>query len=327
MEVNQMYNRDLKKDLVNKAIGILIEKKMITEDDFKGLSANTGYIFKTKEQQIEALFQLSFADKKYYFAVQKDKLMIVDITASMYEQTVNYMKSEHPCLMDDELPETEIQKKRREKNNTIISDMGITISERLMTHWEDDKVTLKDKETICKRALACFYAIQIACDIHNGNYEESIEYFKPKLEELGLIDQLNSKEKRIIDGTYSYQDAIDMDWAYESYWALCWCLGLIDDISDASEICDCNKAIKIAGRYRNTKEFKEFIENCELRDKEEILDMLDLYFRFHWAIYDSRVNPDASIEDINPSVVVERRRGLEWVVSEEEDWYDLSMNA
>jgi len=323
MEVNQMFNRNLKEILVNTAIGVLEEKDMITEEDFKGLSVGIGYIFKTKEQQIEALFKLSFNDKEFYFAAQKGKLMIVDISASTYEQIVNRMKIDHPCLTNDELPETEVQKKRREKNNKIISDRGVTTSERLMTHWEDSEVQLKDMDTLCKRALASFFTIQIACDINNGNYEESIEYFKPMLEKFGLMDQLNSKEKRIVDGTYSRQDAIDMDWAYESYWAVCWCLGLVEDISDVSQICDCDQAI----RFVRGQTPEQFMEKCKLRDKEEILDILDLYFRYHWAINDSKVNPEASIDNINPSIILERRRGLEWVVSDEEDWYDLSMYA
>lgn len=319
-----MYNRELKGNLVSTAVGILMENNMMTQEDFKGLKSNIGYIFTTEDQKLEALFKINFTDKTYYFAAQKGKLMMVNIDAAMYEQTVNYMKNNHPCIMNDELPETEIQKKRRKKNNEIISKKNVSIHERLMTRWKDDEIILKDKETICKRAMTCFYVIQIACDIGKGNYEESLNYFKPILKNLGLIDQMNSKEMRIIDGTYSHQDAVDMDWAYETYWSLCWCLGLVEDISDVNNICDCQKAIQFAMSFKTTE---EFIKKCNLRDKEEILDMLDLYFRYNWAINDTKVNPEATIDDINPSVVIERRRGLEWIVSDEEDWYDLMMEA
>lgn len=30
---------------------------------------------------------------------------------------------------------------------------------------------------------------------------------------------------------------------------------------------------------------------------------------------------------LNPSIVIERRRGLEWVVSDETDWYEMDMPA
>lgn len=234
------------------------------------------------------------------------------------------MEANHPCLSDDSLPETEMQKVRREKNNAYIREQGIAVAEKLISFWEDEEVALKTKEEICKRAMACFFVIQIACDIGNGAYEESMEYFAPVIDKFGVMEAMNSKEKRILDGTYSMQDAIDMDWAYEAYWALCWCLGLVDDIRDAGNVCDCEKAIEIA---KSCDSVEDLVQKSKLRSKEEILDMLDLYVRYNWAINEEKVNPEASTGDLDGSIVIERRRGLEWVVSEIADWYDLSMHA
>ena len=324
MEINQMYNRQIKEAIVNSAVGLLIENNLITREEFPTLSVNAGYVFSKDDGNIEALFRIAVTGKQFFFAVQDGKLMMVDINDAMFEQTVGYMKQNHPCLLNEDLPETKLQKKRREKNNKIASKQKISTADKLMSRWDDDNVTLRSKEEICKRALACFQVIQIACDIGKGNYDEGLVYFKPELEKLGLIDELNSKEKRIIDGTYSQQDAIDMDWAYEAYWALCWALGLVKDISDAGEICDCNKAIGFA---LECKSVEDFAKKCKLRDKEDILDMLDLYFRYNWAVNDAKVNPNASIGKLNPSIVIERRRGLEWLVSDEADWYDIEMRA
>lgn len=324
MEINQMYNRELKGNLGNAAIGVLMQNNLITEEDFKGLGISMGYLFSLDDGQIEGLFQITFSDKAYYFAAQKGKLMMVNINQDMFEQTVEYMKSNHPCLLSEDLPETKVQKKRREKNNKFIAKKKIAVAEKLMTFWDDDHVELKSKEAICKRAIACFFVIQIACDIGNNNYEEGLNYFKPKLEAFGVMDQLNAKERKIIDGSYEMQDAIDMDWAYEAYWSLCWCLGLVRDITDASGTCNCEKAIQIINSC-NTVE--DLVKKSKLRKKEEILDMLDLYFRYNWAINDAKVNPASSIGNLNPSTVIERRRGLQWVVSDEEDWYEISMQA
>ena len=38
-------------------------------------------------------------------------------------------------------------------------------------------------------------------------------------------------------------------------------------------------------------------------------------------------NPESSIGNLNPSIVIERRRGLEWIVTDVEDWYDIDMQA
>lgn len=324
MEINQIYNREVKEYFANTALDVLIQNNLITEEELKGLSVGWGYLFTTDEGQYEGLFQICLAGKEFYFAAQKGKLMVVNISREMFDQTIAYMRANHPCILNQELPETPVQKKRREKNNKFVAKKKIAVAEKLMTKWDDDSVELRSVEAICKRAVACFFVIQIACDIGKGNYTEGLNYFKPMIEQFGVMDQLNSKERRIIDGTYSRQDAIDMDWAYEAYWSLCWCLGLVKDITDASSVCDCQKAINIV---MSCKSVDDLVKKSKLRKKDEILDMLDLYFRYNWAINDAKVHPASSIGNLDPSTVIERRRGLEWVVGNKEDWYDISMHA
>ena len=55
--------------------------------------------------------------------------------------------------------------------------------------------------------------------------------------------------------------------------------------------------------------------------------MLDLYYRYHWACVEKQVNPNTNIGLLNPGVVVERRRGLEWLFSEEDDWNKISLDT
>ncbi|MBO6297347.1 MAG: DUF4272 domain-containing protein [Lachnospiraceae bacterium] len=324
MEINQIHNSELKESLANAALGVLMQNDLVKQDELEGLGYSVGYLFSLDDGQIEGLFKITVSGKDFPFAAQKGKLMMLNIDQSMYEQTVAYMEANHPCLSDDSLPETEMQKARREKNNAYIREQGIAVAEKLISFWEDEEVALKTKEEICMRAMACFFVIQIACDIGNGAYEESMEYFAPVIDKFGVTEAMNSKEKRILNGTYSMQDAIDMDWAYEAYWALCWCLGLVDDIRDAGNVCDCEKAIEIA---KSCDSVEDLVQKSKLRSKEEILDMLDLYVRYNWAINEEKVNPEASTGDLDGSIVIERRRGLEWVVSEIADWYDLSMHA
>ena len=60
-----------------------------------------------------------------------------------------------------------------------------------------------------------------------------------------FLKDFNGKELRILSSDFpkDQQDLIDMDWAYEAYWAVCWCLSLVDDIKNGGEMCDCNRAI------------------------------------------------------------------------------------
>ena len=183
---------------------------------------------------------------------------------------------------------------------------------------------------MCKRAIASLLTIQIVYDINNDQYKESLDVVLPLLKKYGVDKDLNSKEKRIIDGSYNDQDLYDMDMEYESYWALCWCLGLVDDIKDGGTFCDCDKSINFV---ISSKSFDEFKNKCKLRSKEEILDMQDLYYRYHWLINQSKIDNTTKIGDLNPSIVIERRRALEWVISKgsdlysENDWYTRQLHA
>ena len=213
---------------------------------------------------------------------------------------------------------------RKEQTEKRLKEMGIAYNRYLPLIESSEDVVLKGLDDICKRAIACLISIQVGLDIGQSDYEESKEFFADILSKYGVESCLNEKEKRLFNGNCSKQDAIDVVWTYEAYWSLVWALGLIDDISNAVEICDCQKAISLVSECGSLEEFKK---QCHVRDIEEILDMLDLYYRYDWACTEKRFNPQTSIGGLNPEVVVERRKGLEWLISEENDWFDISLDT
>ena len=42
---------------------------------------------------------------------------------------------------------------------------------------------------------------------------------------------------------------------------------------------------------------------------------------------EKRLRHETEIKDLNPDVLMERRRGLEWLISEESNWFDISMDT
>lgn len=214
---------------------------------------------------------------------------------------------------------------RRMKSNKFITERGIACLETLSLVEDSTQVQLKSLDDICKRAIASLLSIQLACDIGAGNdYDTSKQIITKLLDKYGVKNELLNKEQKLFDGTYNIQDALDVAWTYESYWSLLWVLGIVDDISYPTDICDCQKAISVVC---NCEDYQEFVEQCQLRNIEEVLDMLDLYYRYHWACVEKQIQPDTLIGDLNPEVVMERRRGLEWLVNEEKDWNDISLDT
>ncbi len=216
---------------------------------------------------------------------------------------------------------------RRKRNNEYIKGMGIACLDSLPTIESSSDVKLKDLDTICKRAVASLLSIQLACDIEEEkNYDESKTLFSGLLKEYKVEKELLDKEKKLFDNKYNRQDVRDIAWTYETYWAIVWALGLIDDseIKIPNDICNCKKAITLVG---DCKTYEEFKSKTKIRDIEEILDMLDLYYRYHWACVEKRVRPETNIGILNPEVVWERRKGLEWLVSSITDWNYISLDT
>lgn len=325
MEFNQIHNANLKERISSLAVKLLLDNKIITEEERAHIKATYGYVFTKADGMVEALLYLTTENQnKYYFAVQKEKLLRININEDLFNQTVMNMRNLHECLKSNEIEETSIQKGRRQVNNDILIQKNISLNPNLACLYKDEQVKIKSLDEICRRAIASLIVIQVACDINAGKYEESKEFFIPLLKRYDVSECLNSKEKRIMDGTYSKQDVVDIDWAYEAYWALVWFLGLTDEMADASKLCDCSKAMDFV---ISSKAFEDFKSKCNPRSVKELLDMEDLYYRYNWAINEKRVNPNANIGNINPSNVIERRRALEWLLSNKEDWYEISLNA
>lgn len=331
MEKNEINNNDLKIGIANSAIEMLINEKKIQKLDNTKLEY--GYIFAKENGEIEALLKIIISTKKsifskvtdqtFYFAVQEKTLKLLSITENQYQSVIKQMEEFHPCLK--EIPkESDNSIARKDKNNDFLTKNNISINKNLTCGIDEETANLKDIDTICKKAIASLFAITISCDIRNNKYEESKKFFTPLIKEYNVENYFNSKEKRIIDGTYTKQDEIDMDWEYETYWAICWALGLVDDITDGSKICDCEKAVSFVSE---TSSYEEFKNKCKLRPLSEIIDMYDLYFRYQWAINNKKIVPDTKISNLDSSNVLERFRALKWLLTTTEDWYDLQLNT
>ena len=220
------------------------------------------------------------------------------------------------------------------RNNTIekLKKLGIDFNPNLPFVESREQIKVKDLKIVKKRALACMLSIQLACSIRNGeDYKQSVDFVLKYMKnwELSMDDLLpkerllieNNKTKENCPNELTMQDVTDVVWTYESYWSIIWALDLITDkeLRDASKLCNTERAMAIS----------PFIAQSEghLRETDKILDMLDLFYCYHWACEDKRINPDTRIGELNPEVVWERRRGLEWLICDEKDWFDISLDT
>ncbi len=225
----------------------------------------------------------------------------------------------------DETGNFKTAEQRKRESIEKLKNQNIKYIEHLPTIEESNSVRLKDVDYISKKAIATLLVIQLAFDADNGGYNEAKATMGKLLKQFGAEEYLTAKERAVYEGKYTKQDLVNITWEYETYWALVWALGIIgnEEMESPAEPCDFMKAIHIVSKC---KDYEEFKKKVNIRDIEETLDMLDLYYRYNWATVDHLLRPNEKI-GINHEVVVERRKGLEWLVSDLDDWDEISLDT
>lgn len=190
-----------------------------------------------------------------------------------------------------------------------------------------ENLQFKSQEDIARRAVALLIVIQFACDVaQKGDIEESREFFTNMLHTYEVHEFLTEHEKFFLEAQHpGAQEAVNISWQYEAYWTLIWALGLVEELNFPDDVCDCEYAIQVVSRCET---FEQFYGQTVLRSKEDIVDEADKIYRLHWACVDSRINGQEAPLALNESVVMERRRGLFWMIGyQDEEWDTISMDT
>ena len=120
------------------------------------------------------------------------------------------------------------------------------------------------------------------------------------------------------------QAVIDLVWRYEALGALVWAIDLAETLSPPTSVCDVQALAHLVLAH-NDADATAFVEGARLRPGGGILDTLDLTSRFHWAATEARVKATATPASLEPGVVIERYRALNWLTRfEDADWDDIT---
>jgi hypothetical protein len=110
-------------------------------------------------------------------------------------------------------------------------------------------------------------------------------------------------------------------WRYEALAALLWALGRLDSLPFPDTICD---VPLVAKNVLGTKP-ETWLATARLRPGAEILDILDVTYRLHWAVRQAvHIDHTAIPAGLDPGVVAERHHALNWLVSlGDADWDEV----
>ncbi|MBQ0002040.1 MAG: DUF4272 domain-containing protein [Treponema sp.] len=216
---------------------------------------------------------------------------------------------------------TKEAQERREVSKQFLEKNGISFNSNLKLLTEEK--LKKDITSQCKRAIACLMTIQLACSLYEGDRDpDNLEIISKYLDMLDSTKALLDEEKNIFKGKYTSDLLNQITLTYDAYWSILWALGIVTDaeMKVLDKTCDVTKAIQTV---RECISFDEFSGKCKPRSEKEIYDMLDLLVCCQSACKEAG---DGKIAFLNSDVVTERRRGLEWIVSKEKNWFKLSLS-
>lgn len=192
----------------------------------------------------------------------------------------------------------------------------------------EDYKLCKSEDQICKRFIASLFSSMLACD-----YLQDRDFYKTDgkkiteqaIVEFGLKNYLFPDEKKVLVECDEHV-AVNVSWTVECSYSLAWVLGLIttEEMEAPGEPEGDHGLFQFIQPFHN---FEDFKASCNLRQPSEIMDMLDLYYNYHWACVDNRLNPDTNCGELNEEVVMERRKALEWLICKDKNWDSILLDT
>jgi len=161
----------------------------------------------------------------------------------------------------------------------------------------------------------------------NIYFEAPIPIIKGWIEQYGLTPALTEYEQKLLNKEnkdLNEQEKINIYWNIEALWALMWAGNLIDDLPIDKHVEDYQA--ELCPNLQVGEDDSRFRETMRIRPKDEIFKKLDLYFRTHWHTRNGKLN-GYSTGEMDDSIVLERRKALEWLMDNTLDWDNIPLNT
>lgn len=223
--------------------------------------------------------------------------------------------------------EEECDKQRRERVIAICEEMGIPYHKSKRVYLRESTCTPVTKEEIIHRLACVFTAAAIAdtCAHTPDSAKDDVTWVRDTMEKnFGVSKFLSKYEASFVANPFEKQQYYaTYCWRYECCLVLMWALGLVE-LGNPSEPCD---AQVITQKLLHT-DFDTLCKEVEMKSKQELLDKLELIYRFNWACTDARIH-GKTVDGIDAEVVYEWHYALNWLtrVDEDNDWDHIQPNA
>ncbi len=208
---------------------------------------------------------------------------------------------------------------RKARSEAILTAEGVPFIAWLPLVEDEGDYRPRSAEEIVGRAYALTL---VAYKASTGDHEGANDAYAQVKDRVILSP---SEIDFLRDPQPSDQDRIHFSWQSEAAYPLFWMLGYVDALGRPENQIDPDPMVLlVSGRT-----FDELVAGARLRPQAEMLDALDLTYRYHWAVRQAGLDGALPPAKLNPDVLMERHKGLNWLVRYNDDasWDDVTTDT
>jgi len=208
---------------------------------------------------------------------------------------------------------------RKARSEAILTAEGVPFIAWLPLVEDEGDYRPRTAEEIAGRAFALtIVAYKATSGDHAGANEAYAEVRDRVVLSPSEIDFLRDPQP-------SDQDRVHFSWQSEAAYPLFWMLGYVDALGRPEDQIDPDPMVRLV----SGRSFDDLVAGARLRPQAEMLDALDLTYRYHWAVRQAGLDGEPPPAGLNPDVLMERHKALNWLVRYNEDasWDDVTTDT
>jgi hypothetical protein len=207
--------------------------------------------------------------------------------------------------------------KIKNKNTRLLKKWGIDVIEHLP--WIEINELRSHKE-VAERCVILSALFQL----HLGAPKDFIQNYLIKNK---LINSLSPNEHKLLATNFDElkkQDQINLHWSIEAIWALTWVGKKHKNLSFNTSVED--SLAEMLPNFEQSQSPEKFINSFKLLSHKDIFIQLDRFYRAHWFAKNHNLSGKES-PLVNLSIIMERRKSLEWVSDTSTNWDEISLDT
>lgn len=201
----------------------------------------------------------------------------------------------------------------RERSLKIASRLGFAVNKALPL-LDEVEVTKAADEAF--RRLLCLHATA-ACAFGFDRRRA-----RTWLEQEGVWGDLTTAERQFVENGQSNPAQFQVQ--VEGMWALAWALGIVPQL-DFGRDCD-GGFVMVLPNLKVGQGSDALRSKLNPRTTDEVVAACDLAYCLHWAVREAQLTGSKPPGNVEPCVIEERRRALEWLISDDA-WDEVPLDT